>query len=45
MSKHRLNGFICPRSIGACLDILEEVTTARQEPGLLTRIAAAVGWK
>ena len=32
-------------SIGACLDILEEATRARQEPGLLTRIAAAVGWK
>jgi hypothetical protein len=31
-------------SIGACLDILEEATLARQEPALLSRIAAAVGW-
>ena len=44
-ARARKLGIGTARSIGACLDILEEVTTARQEPGLLTRIAAAVGWK
>lgn len=38
-------GIATARSIGACLDILEQATTSRQGPGLLTRIAAAVGWK
>jgi hypothetical protein len=32
-------------SVGECLDILEEASLARSQPGLLQRIAAAVGWK
>jgi hypothetical protein len=32
-------------SISACLDILEEATTARSQPGLLARIASIVGWR
>lgn len=38
-------GIATATSIGACLDILEEATTARSQPGLLARIAAIVGWK
>lgn len=33
------------RSIGECLDVLEQATTARNQPGLLARIANMVGWK
>lgn len=33
------------RSIGECLDVLEQATTARNQPGLLARIANVVGWK
>jgi hypothetical protein len=33
------------RTIGECLDILDEATTARTQPGVLARIAALVGWK
>ncbi len=33
------------RSLGACLDILESATAARQQPGLLARIATIVGWR
>ncbi len=33
------------RSIGECLDVLEQATTARNQPGLLARIANSVGWK
>ncbi len=33
------------RSIGECLDTLEEATTAHTQPGLLARIASIVGWK
>jgi hypothetical protein len=32
-------------SIGECLDVLEQVSTAHQQPGVLQRVAAAVGWK
>jgi hypothetical protein len=32
-------------SVGECLDILEKASLARSQPGLLQRIAAAVGWK
>jgi hypothetical protein len=32
-------------SIGECLDILERASEARSQPGLLRRLAAAVGWK
>jgi hypothetical protein len=33
------------RSVGACLDILEDASTARSQPGLLARLASMVGWK
>jgi len=33
------------QSIGECLDVLEKVTTARTQPGLLARIATMVGWR
>ncbi len=33
------------RSIVACLDILEEASTMRSQPGLLARLASMVGWK
>jgi beta-phosphoglucomutase-like phosphatase (HAD superfamily) len=32
-------------SVGECLDILEEASLARSQPGLLQRLAATVGWK
>ena len=32
-------------SIGECLDVLEQATEARRQPGLLGRIAAMVGWR
>ena len=32
-------------SVSECLDILEKASLARSQPGLLQRIAAAVGWK
>src|SRR5262245_48784000 len=32
-------------SIGACLDILQEASGARSQPGLLARLANLVGWK
>jgi hypothetical protein len=32
-------------SIAECLEILEQATLARAEPGMLARIAAMVGWK
>jgi hypothetical protein len=32
-------------SVAACLDILEEASTGRAQPGLLARIASMVGWK
>ena len=33
------------RSIGECLDILEQVTKVHTHPGLLQRLAALVGWR
>jgi len=33
------------RSISACLDILEEASSMRAQPGLLARLASMVGWK
>ena len=33
------------RSIAECLDILEEVTKAHTQPGLLQRLASLVGWR
>lgn len=32
-------------TIAACLDVLEQASIAHAQPGLLQRIAAAVGWK
>jgi hypothetical protein len=32
-------------SISECLDVLEQATEARRQPGLLGRIAAMVGWR
>ena len=32
-------------SIGQCLDILEQVSGAHHQPGMLQRLSAAVGWK
>jgi hypothetical protein len=32
-------------TIGACLDILDQVSVAREHPGVLQKLAAAVGWK
>ena len=32
-------------TIGECLDILDEVSIAREQPGVLQKLAAAVGWK
>ena len=33
------------QSIGAALDVLEQASVARSQPGLLERLATAVGWK
>src|SRR5262245_26830199 len=33
------------QSIGECLDILDQVSVAGEEPGVLQKLAAAVGWK
>jgi len=38
-------GIATARSISACLDILEEASTARSQPSLLARLASMVGWK
>jgi hypothetical protein len=32
-------------AIGAALDILEQASTLRSQPGLLARLASMVGWK
>jgi hypothetical protein len=45
ISSARKLGVATARSIRRCLDILEQATTARLQPGLLARIAAMVGWK
>jgi FMN phosphatase YigB (HAD superfamily) len=45
ISSARKLGVATARSIGECLDILEQATTAHLQPGLLARIAAMVGWK
>jgi hypothetical protein len=31
--------------VGECLDILDQVSVASEEPGVLQKLAAAVGWK
>jgi hypothetical protein len=33
------------KSIGECVDILDQVSVAGEEPGVLQKLAAAVGWK
>ena len=38
-------GIATVRSIGECLDVLEQAMTAREQPGLLARLATKVGWK
>jgi hypothetical protein len=43
--KARGLGIGVARSIGECLDILEEVSLRRDDPGLLQKVAVAVGWK
>jgi hypothetical protein len=45
VSSARKLGIGTAPSIGASLDILDEATRAHVSPGLLARIAAAVGWK
>ncbi len=37
-------GIATARSIGECLDILEEVAKVHTQPTLLQRLAALVGW-
>jgi hypothetical protein len=37
-------GIATARSIGECLDILEEVAKVHSQPTLLQRLAALVGW-
>jgi hypothetical protein len=43
--KARGLGIGVARSIGECLDILEEVSLRRDDPGMLQKVAVAVGWK
>jgi phosphoglycolate phosphatase-like HAD superfamily hydrolase len=45
MASARKLGVATAPSIGAALDILEQASTARAQPGLLTRLATMVGWK
>jgi hypothetical protein len=33
------------KNIGECVDILDQVSVAGEEPGVLQKLAAAVGWK
>ena len=44
-AQSRRLGIATAPTIGACLDILEQASRARSEPGVLQRLAAAVGWK
>ena len=43
--KARGLGIGVARTIGECLTILEQVSAHRDEPGVLQKVAAAVGWK
>jgi hypothetical protein len=43
--KARQLGIGVAGSIGECLDILEQASLARDEPGLLKRLAALIGWR
>jgi hypothetical protein len=38
-------GIATARTIGECLDILDQATIARAQPNLLGRLAALVGWR
>jgi hypothetical protein len=38
-------GIATVQSIAECLDVLEQAMTAREQPGLLARLATKVGWK
>jgi hypothetical protein len=38
-------GLTSVRAIGEALDLLEQATTTRSQPGLLSRLASKVGWK
>lgn len=43
--KARSLGIGVAHSIGACLDILEQVSVGAVDPGMLQKLATAVGWK
>jgi hypothetical protein len=43
--KARSLGIGVAHSIGECLEILEQVSQRRDDPGMLQKVAAAVGWK
>ncbi len=45
VSSARKLGIGSARTIGECLDILEQATHAHNQPKLLGRIAALVGWR
>jgi hypothetical protein len=45
VQRARSLGIGVARNIGECLDILEQVSVARDQPGVLQKLAAAVGWK
>jgi hypothetical protein len=45
MASARKLGIGTASSIAECLDVLEQATAARRQPGLLGRIAAMVGWR
>jgi hypothetical protein len=44
-ARARKLGIGTARSVGECLDILEQATIAQEQPTLLARIASLVGWK
>jgi hypothetical protein len=41
----RMLGIGTARGISECLDILEQISTGRSQPGLLARLATLVGWR
>jgi hypothetical protein len=45
IASSRTLGIGTAASVGECLDILETASAARDNPGLLARLAAMVGWK
>jgi hypothetical protein len=44
-AKARKLGIAVASSVGEALDILDRVSTGRHQPGLLQKLAAAVGWR